>query len=158
VVPLRSGGGRADAVRMQDGARSRSTCRGILATAIVVVALVAALGACGGSSGSTAKGTPSFSDPSTPITVKVGQDFDIRLAANPTTGYSWRVGQTVPALAQQISARYVAPKTDKVGAGGTAVVRFEATKRGTGGLALAYVGPGTDAPTARTVTFQLTVT
>jgi predicted secreted protein len=128
-----------------------------MAAAVLSVVLAVALGACGGSSGSKAGGTPTFTNPNRPIEVKVNQEFEVRLAANASTGYSWRVGQTVPALAKQLDARYIAPKTGRVGAGGTAVIRFKATTHGTGGLGLAYVGPGTNAPIGRTVTFRLTV-
>jgi predicted secreted protein len=135
---------------------SRRTGRGTAAFLTAVV-LAAVLGACGGSSGSKAGGTPTFTNPNRPIHVKRNQEFEVRLAANASTGYSWRVGQTVPALVKELDAHYVAPKTGRVGAGGTAVIRFKATKQGKGGLGLAYVGPGTNAPIARTVTFQLTV-
>jgi predicted secreted protein len=152
---LRSTAPAADAVRMQLERGVRRTGRGM--AVVVAVALAVVLGACGGSSGSKARGTPTFTNPNRPIEVKVNQEFEVRLAANASTGYSWRVGQTVPALAKELDAHYVAPKTGRVGAGGTAVIRFRATKHGTGGLGLAYVGPGTKAPIARTVTFRLTV-
>jgi len=129
-----------------------------MATALMAIVLAVVLGACGGSSGSKAGGTPTFTNPNRPIEVRMNQEFEVRLAANASTGYSWRVGQTVPALAKELDAHYVAPKTGRVGAGGTAVIRFKATKQGKGGLGLAYVGPGTNAPIGRTVTFQLTVT
>jgi predicted secreted protein len=153
---LRSTVGCADAVRMQLERAFRRASRG-MATALAAVVLTVALGACGGSSGSKAGGTPTFTNPNRPIEVKVNQEFEVRLAANASTGYSWRVGQTVPALATELDAHYVAPNTGRVGAGGTAVIRFKATKQGMGGLGLAYVGPGTNAPIARTVTFRLTV-
>jgi predicted secreted protein len=153
---LRSRAACADAVRMQLERRFLRAGRAMAATLTAVV-LAVVLGACGGSSGPKAGATPTFTNPNRPIEVKRNQEFAVRLAANATTGYSWRVGQTVPALVKQLDAHYVAPKTGRVGAGGTAVIRFRATQRGTGGLGLAYVGPGTNAPIARTVTFQLTV-
>lgn len=119
-------------------------------------ALLTLLGACASSS-HTAKGTPTFTDPKQAISVRVGQQFHVELAATPGTGYSWRVGQTQPELVVQTGARYVPPSTTRVGAAGRQVFDFRATRKGEGALALLSVGPGTNAPVGKSDEFRITV-
>jgi predicted secreted protein len=127
----------------------------VVAVALAAVVLLAACG--GGSSTPSAHGTRTFTDPGKRIEVKLNQVFEVHLSANAGTGYSWRVGQTTPALVKEVGARYDAPKTSRAGAPGTAILRFRATARGEGGLGLAYVAPGRNGAVARTTTFEIKV-
>ena len=75
------------------------------------------------------------------VTVALGREVVVALASNPTTGYSWAVVRPEPAnLELQGEPHYVAanPPTPVVGAGGTEVFTFKATKSGTSTLSMAY--------------------
>lgn len=63
--------------------------------------------------------TPAFTDPTKPIMLKQAQpDFDVNLASNPTTGYSWFIKSYPEQQLQLVSHQYNAPNTKLVGAGG----------------------------------------
>jgi len=65
----------------------------------------------------------------------------VRLAANVTTGYSWKVGKTPGCVKLDGKTQYEAPKKQLAGAGGTFVAKFKVTKAGKGKLTFAYARP-----------------
>ena len=81
----------------------------------------------------------------------------VRLPSNPSTGYAWKVrSRTRPVLV--LSGRtFMPPKpSQRVGAPGTAVLRFRAAAKGATALRLAYVRPW-ETGVAPTKTFILRV-
>src|SRR4051812_4123465 len=58
------------------------------------------------------------------IKVTEGQDFVLKLGANATTGYKWKVTRTDRSFAYPFADDYQAPHTSAVGAGGTAVMKW----------------------------------
>jgi predicted secreted protein len=69
-----------------------------------------------------------------------GDEFEIRLESNATTGFEWMIDEdSLPETIELIDDRYEAPDTDLVGAPGTQVYMFEATEDGAGILRLEYV-------------------
>ena len=88
-----------------------------------------------------------------------GGELIVSLASNPTTGFSWTVGEdSDAALVLQGEPRYVPPAstTPIVGAGGTEVFSFKAETEGTARLILEYRRPfAPDSPPDRT--FSVTV-
>ena len=73
-----------------------------------------------------------------------GGKLIVALASNPTTGYSWSVGESSDAaLVLQGEPQYVpaGSTTPVVGAGGTEVFTFEASDTGTANLVLEYRRP-----------------
>ncbi len=95
---------------------------------------------------------------SSPVAVKVGQDFLIALASNPTTGYSWTAKTTGSAVAVEGSA-YQPSGAGKMGAGGQQIFIVQALKAGSATITFSYARPwqkGVKA--ARTMTFAITVT
>lgn len=71
-----------------------------------------------------------YNDPDKPILVKSDQKtFTITLAANPTTGYLWFLKKYDHELIKPVGYRYIAPKTQIPGKGGTAVWTFKATDK-----------------------------
>jgi predicted secreted protein len=73
--------------------------------------------------------------------VRVGQELDIRLSANPTTGYVWRYRPDPPPLLRLGARRFEpsAPHTPPLlGLGGVQVFTFEATAAGTVALRFEY--------------------
>jgi inhibitor of cysteine peptidase len=92
------------------------------------------------------------------VVLKKGDRLVVRLAENPSTGYSWRTSSK-PAFLRMISSKYVAPKADPsappvAGADGTRVYAYSAKAKGKGTLRLSYVPPGTGASTS----FSLKIT
>jgi predicted secreted protein len=76
------------------------------------------------------------------IRVLAGKQFSITLAANHTTGYSWRlVSPLDPALLKQISNVYSEPTSGAVGASGEEVWTFESVAQGKVALNFEYVRP-----------------
>jgi inhibitor of cysteine peptidase len=98
------------------------------------------------------------SDADKPIQVSVGQTLQVRLASNPTTGYSWNVQQTPPELELEHSA-YTADAQGKnlPGSGGYQTIEFAAKFAGTPELKLEYRRPW-EKDVAPAKTFSVTVT
>lgn len=74
------------------------------------------------------------------FTVPYGETFEIRLPANPSTGYTWRAEPWPTDLVALKSSTYVADSTAPgvVGSGGVQVYRLKAIGRGTGDIDLVY--------------------
>jgi len=76
------------------------------------------------------------------IEVQAGQNFTIILKANATTGYQWQFAKPLDEnLIQLISSKYLADKTNLVGAGGKQVWIFKALKAGQTNISFKYVRP-----------------
>ncbi len=79
------------------------------------------------------------------VRVLAGKEFSITLAANHTTGYSWRLASTLdPALLQQVSNTYTERKSEDanaVGAPGEEVWTFTAGAQGSVPLVFEYARP-----------------
>ncbi len=98
---------------------------------------------------------------SSPVTVKVGQEFLIALPSNPTTGYSW-TAKSGNGIVTVWGSAYQGPTSvpkPLMGAGGQQIFVCNANKTGTGQVTFSYARPwqkGVKA--ARTMTFTITVT
>jgi inhibitor of cysteine peptidase len=89
------------------------------------------------------------------IDVGKGDKFVIELAANPTTGYAWSAEADDDV--QQVGSKQLAGGT-MPGAGGTQMLTFEATAKGSTTLALNYARSfEPDQPPAQTEKFPVTV-
>ena len=76
------------------------------------------------------------------IKVTVGQELDVTLAANPTTGYSWVIAEpTDERIIRQQGEIEFAPESGSLGAGGMQIVRFEVIGAGQTTLKLIYHRP-----------------
>ena len=76
------------------------------------------------------------------IEVTVGQELEVILEANPTTGYTWAVAE--PAEEQIIRQRgeiEFVPASKALGAGGVQIIRFEVVGAGQTTLKLIYHRP-----------------
>ena len=113
-----------------------------LAVFFVVLVLV---GACG-------EGDPTVSavgdgDTGAEIRLERGDQLEVRLTANPSTGYEWTVdGSATSAFLQQVSETFEPGDTDVVGAPGHTVYIFEAIDPGAGVLRLEYMRPFDELP------------
>ena len=75
------------------------------------------------------------------ININVGETLVIRLASNPSTGYTWETKDLDTQMLEQVGeAAFESPDTppDLVGAGGTLVLTFKALEPGTITLTLVY--------------------
>lgn len=102
--------------------------------------------------------TVTYSDNNREITVARGTLLVVRLAANPSTGYSWQVGGDAAPLALQ-SSEFEATKQDQrlPGSPEVQVLRFKTTAAGTAMLFLEYRRPW-EKNAAPAKTFRVTVT
>lgn len=74
------------------------------------------------------------------IEAQAGQNFTIMLKANATTGYQWQFAKPLDEnLVQLTSSKYLANKTNLVGAGGKQVWMFKALKAGQTNISFKYV-------------------
>ena len=106
---------------------------------------------------STSSGGPTSTvyGPGDSITVQNGEQFTIALTANPTTGYSWAAEDNDDV--KQVSSKQL-QSNSMPGAGGTQVITFEATAKGSTTLVLNYARPfEQDRPPAETEKFPVTV-
>jgi inhibitor of cysteine peptidase len=92
------------------------------------------LGAC-----ATAQ-TLNLDDDGMRIELKTGEEVELVLPGNPTTGYEWVVIEAPPNL-QQVDEPEFVPESDLIGAGGEFHFRFKATEPGTAQLSLSYERP-----------------
>ena len=84
-------------------------------------------------------------------TIAVGQELQVTMPSNPTTGYSWNLTQNPdPQYLLSIGANYTPPAQQVPGAGGTETWTFKGVKAGTTSFTLVYLRPfaPTDNPSA----------
>jgi inhibitor of cysteine peptidase len=99
-----------------------------------------------------------YSDPGTPITNAVGQEFLIALEANPTTGYQWQLSKPLEPALKLEETSYSPEEGQVVGSGGTQYWRFEGVAPGTATVTLNYLKPWEkDVAPAKTESFTVNV-
>jgi inhibitor of cysteine peptidase len=101
---------------------------------IVLPLMLVVLGAC-----STAR-TLNLDDDGIRIDLETGDEVELILPGNPSTGYQWVVTEAPSILEQMDEAEFVA-ESDLIGAGGEFHFRFIATEPGTAQLVLVYERP-----------------
>lgn len=92
------------------------------------------LGAC-----STAR-TLNLDDDGMRIDLETGDEVELVLPGNPTTGYAWVVTEA-PSILEQVDETEFVAESDLIGAGGEFHFRFRATEPGTAQLILVYERP-----------------
>lgn len=95
-----------------------------------------------------------------PLVLHEGQEFNLRLPSNPTTGFRWVMNENAaPALKQLGPEVYSTPEeADVVGSAGVSTWRFRAVARGEGRLALDYRRPWENTvPAAKRFDCRITV-
>lgn len=95
------------------------------------------------------------------IEVKVGQEFNITLESNPSTGYGWQLSKPLNETILNLIGSEYKPSEESgliVGAGGTEIWTFRAVKSGTAEISLKYVRPWeTDVPPIQEQNFGIIV-
>ncbi|MCX5782750.1 MAG: protease inhibitor I42 family protein [Elusimicrobia bacterium] len=72
------------------------------------------------------------------ITVKPGQTFQIKLQANPTTGYTWQMQNPIDKSFLTVLNKTFTAKSKSAGNPGNEVWQFKALKKGTIFITFAY--------------------
>lgn len=82
--------------------------------------------------------SPAFSKENT-LTVNVGENFQIELDSNITTGYQWKIAKPLKkSLIKLKSSRYINLQPNVMGAGGKEIWTFTALKKGKTKINFAY--------------------
>jgi inhibitor of cysteine peptidase len=75
------------------------------------------------------------------VALRVGQALEVRLPANPSTGYSWSQLDGDPAVLEPMGAATFEPQRQAPGAGGTSTMTYRAVGAGETVLKLIYHRP-----------------
>ena len=101
-----------------------------------------------------------FSDPSMPIEMARGAEFDIALKSNQSTGYRWvLVDSAALGPLRPVGTTYAVPRRNRNrdGAGGTERWTFATPQPGSGVISLVYVGPSEGTAAKDTTRFRVRV-
>jgi inhibitor of cysteine peptidase len=92
------------------------------------------------------------------IELEVGEEFAVKLAGNPTTGYTWEMATSEAAVVEQVGEPNYEEESEGglVGAGGHVTLHFKATRAGQQLLQLVYHRPWEE-EVAPLNTFDVTV-
>ena len=97
------------------------------------------------------------SDTEQTVTISPGEEINVALDENPTTGFHWTVDSVSGAL-DVLSSDFHAPSSPRPGAGGRRTVRLRAGNGGMGELQLRYDRPGPNrSESARHLRFRFAV-
>jgi predicted secreted protein len=98
----------------------------------------------------------------TAVQAAVGDEVNVQLAENPSTGWTWRLQSPLNGILHSEDDRFIrstSPGTGLIGAGGTRIFSFAAIAEGTVELEYALAGPGRDVqPSDHRMTFTVRVT
>ena len=100
-----------------------------------------------------------ITDPDEPIEVSAGEEFEIVIDSNPTTGYHWElVGELDANVVEFVSKDYQADQPVLIGSGGVDIWVFKAVGPGETIITLGYYPPSNDtAEPERMETFTISV-
>jgi predicted secreted protein len=99
------------------------------------------VGAPGGIGDPRARESDERGDPAAYV-VTTGESFEVRLPANPTTGFAWELSSPLDeSVVRKVGAAYRPDESGKVGGGGTSIWTFAATGPGRATLVLLYRRP-----------------
>lgn len=76
------------------------------------------------------------------LELSVGQEFELTLSENPTTGFRWRASAAGAPVCVLVKDELQAPAEQRPGQGGRHVWQFRAVRAGQSQLALAYTRAG----------------
>jgi inhibitor of cysteine peptidase len=103
---------------------------------IALVAAAMLFAACGDDGGTTIE--LDAGDSLSELSLEVGDQLDVSLESNPTTGYSWELGP-LPEGLELVSSEFEEPGGSLVGAPGVQLFVFDVVGAGSGILRFEYV-------------------
>ncbi len=130
----------------------------ILMLRLLIIVIVSLLYACAAKA-SHDESTKQLTEADTgrSIELHIGDELEVTLPANPTTGFQWEVSAVDTSILRSIGKPKFEPSNDAVGSGGQVTLRFKAVEVGQTGLKLIYHRPfEKDVLPAKT--FEVTVT
>ena len=89
------------------------------------------------------------------VEAKVGEEFVIRLYSNTSTGFSWRLVEPLDEMVKLESHKYLPPKVQKFGVGGTEEWTFKAARSGKATVKLEYLRPWDESSIVERRTFTV---
>lgn len=129
---------------MRRAGRSRGAlAAGVLATLLAACAESASRGvvAPGGIGDPRDREALDRGDPAA-FVLTTGESFEIRVPANPTTGFGWELGSSLDdSVVRKVSTTYQSSESGKVGASGTSIWKFTAVGEGRTNVVLLYRRP-----------------
>lgn len=108
---------------------------------MVLILLFSSLAACGAGDETLLLSAANSGEE---VAVDTGDQFEVRLESNPSTGYEWQINPLSLQFIALVSSTFEAAEGDLVGAPGTAVFVFSADEPGAEILRLEYVRPFDD--------------
>jgi inhibitor of cysteine peptidase len=109
-------------------------------TAVVLLILVLSTSGCSGGSDGGIVVIDQSTNEST-LTLRVGQELELSLESNPTTGYIWQLTDLEGGVLVQLGEVEYSSGSELVGGGGVETFRFAAEKPGSATLRLEYLRP-----------------
>ncbi len=103
---------------------------------IIIVGVLSACGAQSSPAGATKR--LNEADAGRSINLRVGDQLNITLAGNPTTGYQWEVGTGNAAVLRSRGEPEFVSSSSAIGSGGKVTLHFDAVATGTVELKLIY--------------------
>lgn len=91
------------------------------------------------------------------VELDVGDELEVALPGNPSTGYNWHVGAVDAAVLERAGEPTFKPQSELVGAPGLVRLRFTAVGKGSTTLELVYQRTFEEAPPLDTYVLQVDV-
>ena len=126
---------------------------------VILIVIIGMLCACGAepSPGASTRQL-SEADNGHSIELRAGDQLEITLPGNPTTGFQWQVSVGNSAILQPLGEPEFKPSNNAIGSGGKISLRFAAVGSGQMELKLIYHRPfEKDVPPAQTFAVNITV-
>jgi predicted secreted protein len=126
---------------------------------VLAVLMLSVLPCCISRAQSPAGTVVTATDSGRVVNLKPGDTFEVKLEANPSTGYGWTVSPEKNSIVRQKSMKFIRGGAGDVpGAGGTNVWKFEGVKAGNQKLTFNYQRPWEKGvPAVKTVWFSVVV-
>jgi inhibitor of cysteine peptidase len=124
---------------------------------LAVLALTVVAASCGDDDDGSGGGEV-YTQSGEAITVAVGEQFTIELAANPSTGYHWQLAQPTGDQVTLVDLDYEPEGEVRPGSSGVQRMVFEGVQAGSTTVSLVYVRPWEPDAPAETAEFPVTVT
>ena len=119
---------------------------------MLLVAMAVLLSACSGAVSVT------DANDGESVAIEVGQELEVSLPANPSTGFGWTIAIDDPSVLEQVSQpEFASDSVGTVGAGGVLTIRFIGRAAGSTELRLDYERPFEDVAPEDTFLLEVTV-
>jgi len=90
--------------------------------------------------------------------IGIGESFQIELASNPSTGYSWKwMNKQEMSVVDTTDNQYIPDGPDRIGGGGREIWKFKGLKSGSEVIKLGYTRAWESGPAADTKTIKVNV-